>query len=137
MYTTIPIAIITIALGYVFGFYLHMGAPGLALASSISSVFQLAILYILVRRYIPMKRERDLAVSTATYILLGLVMGAAIQLVINFVGHTTDLRFGINVLIQGGLGIFVGALVYLGLAALLRLEEVEFLWQRKKIFTTN
>lgn len=137
MWVTIPTTILTIVLGYALAFYTDMGVAGLALAYSVASIFQFIALYLLLRRRVDLTGERDLWYSVLTYVLLTAVMAAAIQLVKELVGTTTDLRFGVNVLLQGGLGIAVGGLVYLGLAILLRLEEVEFLWQRKKIFTKS
>lgn len=137
MLVTIPTTVLAVILGYFLAFSAKMGIGGLALAYSVANIIQLAILYLLLRRRISLAVERELWIALATYLLLGLVMGAAIQLTKTLVGTMTDLRYAVNVLLQGGLGIAVGVAVYLGLAFLLRLPEIEFLWRKKKIFTTN
>lgn len=137
MLVTIPSAVIAILLGYWLAFQADLGIAGLALAYSLGNIFQLIILYLLLRKKITLTMERDLWISALTYLLLSLVMAAAIQIGKNFIGNTTDLRYGINVLLQGGLSILLGIAVYIGLAIILRLEEVQLLWQKKKIFTTN
>jgi putative peptidoglycan lipid II flippase len=137
MWVAIPTTIVSIIVGYILAYHTNMGIAGLALAFSLSSISQLVILYLVLRRKIAVTFERDLFISALTYLLLTLIMGVSIQIAKTFVGSTADLRLGINVLYQGGLGILVGGLVYLGVAALLRLEEVTLLWQKKKIFTTN
>jgi putative peptidoglycan lipid II flippase len=118
-------------------FTLGMGIAGLALAFSFSSFAQLITLYLVLRRRITITFEKELIISLVTYLLLTLVMGASIQIVKTIVGSTTDLTQAVNVLYQGAAGIGVGIIVYIGLALLLRLEEVELLWKKKKIFTTN
>jgi putative peptidoglycan lipid II flippase len=137
MLVTIPATILSILLGYYFAFIDGHGIGGLALAYSIGNIGQLVVLYALLRKRIKINLERDLAMSGLTYLLLALVMAAAIQIAKVFIGTTTDLRYGINVLYQGGLGVLVGAAVYIGLAMILKLEELEMLWKKKKIFTTN
>ncbi len=137
MYVTIPSSLVTIVIGYILAYRFNLGVGGLAAAASTGSIIQLIIMYSILRRRLHSKTERELWSSAATYLLLSLVMAAAIQLTKIFVGTTTDLRYGINVLLQGGAGLVIGTVVYLGLAILLRLEEVEFLWQKKKIFSKN
>lgn len=137
MLIAFPITALTISLAYGLAGNGAMGVSGLALAASIASLVQFAILYYLIRQRLSLKLERELWLSALTYLLLSLVMGAAIQLTKTVVGSTTDLRYGINVLLQGGLGVMVGLAVYLGLAWVLKLEEVYYLWQKKRIFTTS
>ncbi len=137
MLINIPITIVTILLGYLLAFHTKMGISGLALAYALASLSQLAILYVLLRKKLKVKFERELWVAGLTYVLMALVMGMAIQLTKTFVGGTTDLQYAINVLYQGGLGVIVGVIVYIGLAFLLRIDEVSTLWHKKKIFTTN
>lgn len=137
MLIALPVTALTVTLGYLLAFSFHMGIGGLALAYSLGNISQLAILYALLRKRLSVTNQRDVVVSALTYVLLSLIMAAAIQITKYFVGSTTDLRYGVNVLLQGGAGITVGLIVYLGLAWLLRLEEVSLLWQKKKIFTTN
>ncbi len=136
MLLAIPGTVVAIALGYWLAFSTGWGVGGLALAFSISNILQLGLLYGVLRKRINLTIERDLVVSLLTYILLALIMALAIQLVKTYIGTVTDLRFGVNVLLQGVVGLVVGAATYLGLAFILRLEEVEFLWKKKKIFTT-
>ncbi len=137
MLINIPITVINIILGYWLAFNLHMGIGGLALAYSIASILQLIILYWLLRPKILPEYERDLFMAFSLYLLMALVMAASIQLAKNFIGTHTDLHYTVNVLYQAGLGIGVGLVVYLGIAWLLRIEEVKFLWQKKKIFTKS
>lgn len=137
MWLSIPSSLLTIVLGYLLAFTFDMGVGGLALAFALSNIAQLIALYWVLRQRIDKTTERDLIVSALTYVLLSLIMALAIQISKNFVGNTTDLRYGVNVLFQGGLGVVIGAVVYIGLAVLLKLEEVELLWKRKKIFTES
>lgn len=137
MLLAIPITLFTIITGAFLAFQTELSVSGLALAYSLSSVAQFVTLYFMLRKKMKLNEERDLWMSAATYLLLSLVMAAAIQLTKTLIGGTTDLRYAVNVLFQGGAGIVVGGVVYLGLAIALKLEEVEFLWKRKKIFTTN
>lgn len=137
MLVALPTTFLTIALGYVLAFNFNMGIGGLALAYSFSSVTQLALLYGLLRRKIMVQYEKELLVSIATYLALAAVMGIGIQATKEVVGSYTDLRFGINVLYQAGLGVVVGALIYLGLAIAFKVGDVSVLWQKKKIFTEN
>ncbi len=135
MLVSIPTTILTVVAGYIMSHY--FGVKGLALAYSLGSVGQFIILYTILRQRARFEGERDVWMSALLYLLLSLVMAAAIQLTKDLVGTSTDLHYGINVLYQGGLGIVVGSVVYMGLAIALKLEEVEFLWKRKKIFTKS
>lgn len=137
MLLAIPITIFTIVIGSQLAFHTSLSVSGLALAYTIASIIQFLALYLVLRRKMQIFQERDLWISALTYLLLSLVMASAIQLTKNLIGGATDLRYAVNVLLQGGLGILVGAVVYLGLAVILKLEEVEFLWKKKKIFITN
>ncbi len=137
MLIAIPGTIIAIGLGYGLASSTDWGIGGLALAFSLSNILQLLLLYVLLRKKMPLTIERDLAHSLLTYFVLTLIMGVAIQLAKTYIGTVADLRYGVNVLLQGIVGLIVGAATYLGLAFILRLEEVEFLWKKKKIFTTN
>lgn len=137
MWIAIPATVLTILFGYWFAFYLGLGAPGLALAYACASVFQFIISYSILRHRIDLHYGREFWVAVVTYIMMSLVMAAGIQVVKEYVGTHTDLHYAINVLYQAGLGILVGVSLYLGLAFLFRLEEVETLWQKKKIFITN
>lgn len=137
MITCIPITILSIALGYILAFTFQMGIAGLALAYSFSSIAQLLTLYVILRKRITLTFEKDLFRSLGLYLVLTLLMGVAIQITKTVIGSTTDLSQAVNVLYQGAAGIGVGVVVYLGLAMIFRLEEVEMLWKKKKIFTTN
>lgn len=137
MLIAIPITVLTISLAYALAFGAAMGVSGLALAAAIASIIQFGILYFLIRRRLTLKLERELWMSALTYALLSFVMAAAMQLTKILVGTSTDLRFGVNVLLQGGLGLVVGLVVYLGLAWVFKFEEVYYLWQKKRIFTRN
>lgn len=134
---TLPIVIFSILFGYILAFHTSMGVAGLALAFSVSSTLQLIVLYAVLRRRFGWQDELELVKSLAVFVLMGLIMAVAIQLVKMLVGSSTDLRYGVNVLMQGATGVLVGAVVYLGLALILRIPEIEFLWKRKKIFSTN
>lgn len=137
MLVAIPSTLVAIILGWILAFNTKLEVSGLALAFSLSTILQLVILYFILRRNMTAQIERELWRSIGLYLLLALVMGGVVQMSKTYVGTLTDLRYGVNVLLQGGLGIVSGGVVYLGLALIFRLEEVEWLWKRKKIFTTN
>jgi putative peptidoglycan lipid II flippase len=137
MLIAIPATIVTIVLGYWLAFNKGMGISGLALAYSVTNIMQLVFLYGILRKRIKFTLERELLQAIAGFAAMSLVMGLAVQGAKVYVGSITDLSYGINVFAQGAFGILIGGFVYLGLAAIFKLEEVELLWQKKKIFTKS
>lgn len=90
---------------------------GLALANSVATLLELAVLLTLIRRRIGGIGERDMFHAVLKLMLASLVMGAVLRAWVNVLS-------GANMLIVGGGGVLFGALVYAAVALLLRAEEL-------------
>ncbi|MDI3280122.1 MAG: murein biosynthesis integral membrane protein MurJ [Bacillota bacterium] len=131
--TPLRVGAATVALNIALNlFFLHvtrLGHGGLALAFSLTSFFNLAALLFLLRRKLGPLGGRRLAASTARSLGASLVMALISSLVAREVGLRVDLASGAGRLLQVGLAIVAGVVVYAAGVLLLRSEEVKELWR--------
>lgn len=112
----------TLALG------LDMNADGLALSLAITTTLEMALLWILLGRKLPGwgLRSDGLLTSISKSAAATLVMGAVLYLLLigrDALHISTTSKLG--AVLFAGTGVVVGGLVYVGVARLLRSEEVE------------
>lgn len=111
------------------------GVAGLALAFSISSIFNFCILWMILRLRIGFLDEEKILISVMKFcvsgIAAGLVAQGAKQLILPFI----DMTRVWGVLVQGGAAGISGLLVYLAFCSLLRSEEYLYFYSsfKKKI----
>ncbi|MDO8512993.1 MAG: murein biosynthesis integral membrane protein MurJ [bacterium] len=107
------------------------GAPGLALAFSFGSILNASLLYVTLRRKYKGINERKLILFTLKVVLMVIIMSLVVQA---FKGATSDwfnvkdTRLGMfaQVIICGG----VGAVLYIMMAQIFKVQEVQALWRR-------
>jgi putative peptidoglycan lipid II flippase len=89
---------------------------GLALANSLTTLAEAAVLWLLLRRRLGGINDRAILRGGAASLLAALGMGAAIV-------FAEDALTQVPPLVGGAIGLLAGALVFLALAVLFRLEE--------------
>ncbi len=115
-----------------------LGVLGLALAFSISAVFDFLLMFFVLRHRIGSLDERRILISTAKFTGAGLAMALSIQAMKLLVWPYVDMTRTFGVFLQGSLAGLFGLLVYVGVCSLLKSEEFTELWAATKIklFTT-
>jgi putative peptidoglycan lipid II flippase len=102
-----------------------LGVPGLALAFSISSGIQVALLWVMLRLKIGTLNESTLVRSLAKLTVAALPMALAIQFAKNILGGLVNMETFLGVAAQLIGAALVGLAVYFGAAVLLRSEEAK------------
>jgi putative peptidoglycan lipid II flippase len=111
MYYSIAGVVVSILLGYVLGNY--MGVAGLALAFSVGSFTNFILLYFGFRQAMPEFKSISIFDNVYKIIIATIIMGISIQLTKTMIGTIYDLSRSLEVLVQAGLAIIVGGVVYL------------------------
>lgn len=131
------VAVLAIAINYVLNLALigPMQEGGLALAYSVSGILNMLILLYLLRRKIGLIGARSLIKSFALITVAACIMGAASYGVAAYVESYLDIAHNLNRVIQVGLAVIVGLLVYVGMIFIFRLEEAQMVlgMLRKKL----
>jgi putative peptidoglycan lipid II flippase len=112
------------------------GVQGLAMAFSLGTMVNMGLLYIFLRRHFALWQDKSFFFPALKIALASLVAGLAAQLskyVFGFVNPTEhDLDTFIEVFTQLGIGLGTGGVVFVLVATLLRVEELEeikkFIW---------
>lgn len=124
--TPVIVSIVSIAVNIVLALLLapRMGAPGLALAFSVSAIINVLLLWLAARRRLGPLSLRVLAVGLVKMLVAGLGAGAALQLLKYPVAAVVDMHRFWGVFIQMLVTAAGGGGVYLGLCYLLQCEEL-------------
>jgi putative peptidoglycan lipid II flippase len=127
--TPMIITIISIAISIIFGWFLKdsLGITGLALAFSIGTFINALLLYIFLRPRLLEFNQWPLVKFLLKIAVASLVMGAVIQGSKYFIGQIYDLTRAWELLLQTGVAVILGAIVYFVLTIILRCEEIGYL----------
>ena len=101
---------------------------GLALAISISGIVNMLLLLYFLRRKIGFIDGRRIITSLSKILFASAIMGMAVWLVLRYISTFTGTNFS-GSLIDLVVGTIVGAVVFLVLAVVLRMQELEFILQ--------
>lgn len=110
----------------------RLGAPGLALAFSISTIINFILLFVFLHRRLHGLDERRIVISTAKYTAAAFLAACAIQSMKLLVWPYADMSRFWGVLLQASVAGIFGSLVYLGTCSLLKSEEFIELWKAAK-----
>lgn len=121
------VAISTILLNIVLNYYLRpiLREGGLALADSLAVTFNLTVLLYLLRKKIGQIGFRKIMKSFVLITLSSGLMGVVVYLISAYIGSHLDLTVRINQLIQVGVSIFIGLIVFAAAILACKLEETE------------
>ncbi|MGB0384618.1 MAG: murein biosynthesis integral membrane protein MurJ [Ardenticatenaceae bacterium] len=95
-----------------------LGIGAIALGDTVGVFVEVAVLFFLLRIYLPEGYDRSTLTATAKIIFASLVMGGAIWLWL-------QIMTGASIYLVAAGGIIVGAVVYIGLALALGIEEIK------------
>lgn len=130
--TPTAISVFSSVISIIIAFFLRSyGAPGLALAFTIGSTLNASILYITLKKKYPQFDQNELFSFTMKIIVITLIMSIAVQFLKGITSSwfdVKDTRLGMfsQVIISGSLG----ASIYLILAYILKIKEVQAIWRR-------
>lgn len=125
MRTPVRIAAISVALNIALSLLLMrvLGVGGLALASSISSIVNLALLLHSLRRRVGRLDGRTITIATLRMLAASAAMGAAAALCYRALGGVFPEERLVPLVTRLGIAIGVALVTYFGAAAILKLEE--------------
>lgn len=109
-----------------------LGAGGLALAFSLSSLVNMVIALAVLSKKLGGLKGSGLATTLAKSGIASLVMGIATHLTAAYLGNLLPLEKKLGQLSQSFGAISVGVLVYLALSVILKMEETHFVWNLLK-----
>ena len=116
----------------------NLGHGGLALSFSITSFLNMAIYLVILRKRLGSIDGRRIATTFVKAFGASMVMGVVAYQTAAFLGGQVDLARGMGRLIQTMGGILAGAVTYLVLSFLFKMEEVLFVWNMiKERFTSK
>jgi len=133
--TPVKVSVAVLALNIVLNFLLisPLKHSGLALATSLSMIFNLVVLAFLLRRRLKRLEGRRILFSLVKVIFIAVVMGIVIYLLLRSVS-ALDMPLLASLITQVCLGIGAGIAIFFSLAYLLKLEEFKvFLQSFKKV----
>lgn len=127
--TPMIITIISILVSITLGWFLKeiMGVTGLALAFSIGAFINALLLYLFLRNRLSDYKELPLVKFLSKVVIATFIMALAVQGTKYLIGRIYDLDRVWELLLQTGLAIIVGIVVYFALTVILRCEEIEYL----------
>ncbi len=108
------------------------GAPGLALAFSISTIINFLLLFVFLHYHLHGLDERRIIISISKYTIAAFLAACAIQAMKLLVWPYADMSRFWGVLLQASAAGIFGSLVYLGMCSLLKSEEFAELWKAAK-----
>lgn len=109
-----------------------MGAPGLALAFSISNIMNLAALWLCLDFKIGGLDELKILISSVKFSLAALACGFAVQGAKLVVGAHVDMTKFLGIFTQGALAGTAGILIYIFICFILKSEELFDFWSSLK-----
>lgn len=126
--TPVVISILSLALNIflAFPFSASMGIAGLALSFSISSLFNVAALWLCLHHRLGSLDDHTVFRSTLIICLLSIIAGWSLYAVLYLVAPAVDTHSGLGLFIQAAVAGGVGLTVYLILGKLAGLEELKF-----------
>ncbi|HEX3032787.1 MAG TPA: lipid II flippase MurJ [Bacillota bacterium] len=125
--TPLKLGILTITANYLMShlFIGPMGAEGLALAYSLTGFLDMTALLFLLRRKIGRLGIRKILVSFGKIVAAALVMGFSAYYMAHYLEAFLPVQKKLFQLVEIGLIIGVALIIYLGIAKLLKMEEVD------------
>lgn len=136
------VGVVSFFLNVILSFWLSdvLGVAGLALAFSISSIFNFVLLWIVLRIEVGYLHEMRILVSSLKFSAAAIVAGIAIQATKLLVWPFIDMSKTIGVSLQGFLAGTMGVLVYILISYILKTEELinlgdgikRRLWKKKE-----
>lgn len=123
------IALVSVSINIVLAFYLRgsMGVAGLALAFSVGSLVNAALLWIFLRLKIGPLGEKDLLWSLLKLSLSSILMAVAVQGVKIILAPLVDMHTFWGILAQGGGAVLAGLFIFVLSSRLLKNKEMLFL----------
>ncbi len=109
-----------------------LGVSGLALAFSLSSIFNFTALWIFLKKIFGRLDEQRIILSVTKFIFASVIMGLVIQGMKVIVWPYVDMTRTWGIIIQGGFAGLVGAFVYLAACSLFKSEELAYLVEALK-----
>ncbi|MCB9802671.1 murein biosynthesis integral membrane protein MurJ [Candidatus Nomurabacteria bacterium] len=125
--TPMLVSIFSILVNIALSFLLvrHLQVMGLALAFSLSSILNMVLLYLLLHKKNKDLDDQKIFFSIIKISLISIPTGAITYLALQFLSTIVDMRTFLGILIQGfGAGL-VGLIIYLILAIVFKLEEID------------
>lgn len=101
-----------------------LGVSGLALAFSLSSILQLVLLFIFLRKELGNLDEKNIFISIGKMLVAGILAGIVVQLIKTCVGTGLQLTFVWEVLVQFVAPAVAGLLVYIAVTYLFKSPEI-------------
>jgi len=131
--TPVKVSLAVLALNILLNFLLisPLKHSGLALATSLSMIFNVTILFFLLRKRLKRLEGKKILFSLIKVSFIAIVMGIAIHLLLNSIStlEMSLLHFQIT---QVGLSLGAGIVIFFSLAHLLKLEELKILLEAFK-----
>jgi len=126
--TPVIISVISLAMNIILAFPLaaRMGIAGLALGFSIASLFNVAALWLCLHHRLGSLDDMKVLGSTLTICVLSIIAGWSLYAVLYLVAPVVDTHTALGLLLQAAAAGGVGLTVYLVLAKLAGLEELNF-----------
>lgn len=123
------IAVTTIVINVALNFFLRpvMAERGLALAYSITGIYNMIVLLYILRHKVGRIDVRNISRSFLLVSVSSAFMGIVTYLAANYLGTVLNLNIRANQVIQVGGSIFVGLVVFVGAIMVCRLEETEII----------
>jgi len=124
------IALTTIIISILLNFSLKtiLAEKGLALAFSITGIYNMVMLLYFLRRKIGQIGVKQMVRSFVLITISSIIMGIITYGVSVLLGSQLDMNKDINQVIQVGVSIIIGFIVFAGTILLCRLEETELIW---------
>ncbi len=104
-----------------------MGVTGLALAFSLSSCFQVALLWVGLRNYITTFKEMGIVSSLYKICTAAIIMAIVVQYAKYPVSKMVDMTTFVGILLQGFIVGFAGLFVYIFVCKILKTEELRLI----------
>src|SRR5690554_2548211 len=120
--------VINLLLSLAFLRWTQLDAGGLALAYSLSSIFNMILALGILGKRLPGLVDSQLFISVGKATLASLVMGVSAFFTSSFVENYLNMELKRAQLVQTFVAIGVGVLVYALVSAILKMEETQFLW---------
>ncbi len=128
VFTPVKVSLAVLALNILLNFLLisPLKHSGLALATSLSMIFNVIILFFLLRRKLKRLEGKKIFFSLAKISFITIIMGMVVYLMLKGVS-TLDMPLLVSGIIQVSLALGAGAVVFFSLSYLLKLEELRVL----------
>ncbi|MFC1663295.1 murein biosynthesis integral membrane protein MurJ [Patescibacteria group bacterium] len=104
-----------------------MGVLGLALAFSISAIFNMMIHLVIMRRKVGYLDDRKIMGSVTRIIFASIVAGGITWLSLRLIAMGVNMQTFVGIAIQGALAAIIGAIAYIIISLIFRFDEVKIL----------